>query len=79
MSTQLYIVYAHNNNFSSSKYIIGSYLEKEDAINRQKTYGKAPYRYSPGVYYTKDGFVTFTNIIPLGDTNTEVFTTLLEH
>tara|TARA_B100001142_G_C14131265_1_gene576955 strand:+ start:108 stop:347 length:240 start_codon:yes stop_codon:yes gene_type:complete len=79
MATQIYIVYAYNNNISSSKYIIGTYLEKEDAINRQKTYGEEPYKYSPGVYYTNDGFVTFTNIIPLGDTNVQVFTTLLHH
>ena len=79
MTSQIYIVYAYNQLVNSSKYIIGTYLEEKDAINRQKTYGEEPYKYSPGVYYTKDGFVTFTNTVPLGDTYTEIFTTLLHH
>ena len=76
---QIYIVYAYNRMTNSSKYIIGSYLQEKEAITRQQTYGENPYKYSPGVYYSKDGFVTFTNIIPLGDTRIEVFTSLLHH
>tara|TARA_B100001540_G_C15803669_1_gene641058 strand:+ start:1108 stop:1353 length:246 start_codon:yes stop_codon:yes gene_type:complete len=67
--THVYIVFTYNieRSHGTREKIIGTYLNLDDAINRVKTFGESPYKYSPGVYYTKDGFVTFINNLPLGD------------
>ena len=75
----VYIVYTYNRkNVSCSRKILGCYLDKEEAKKRQETFGVESYKNSPGVYYSKDGFVTFINVFPLGESNIEMFTTLLK-
>jgi len=79
--SEVFIVYTYNRTrcSGSREQIIGTYLCIEDAIQRVKTYGKSPYKYTPGVYYSKDGFVTFVEKYPLGDCkNIEMFTTRVD-
>jgi len=75
----VYIVYTYNRFYTGApKMVIGCYINKEEAKDRLKTYGQDPYLYSSGVYYTKNGYVSFINEYPLGECNIEIFTTLLE-
>lgn len=79
--SEVFIVYTYNQNrcSGSREKVIGTYLCLEDAIQRVKTYGESPYKYSPGVYYTKDKFVTFIDKFPLGDCKSiEMFTTRVD-
>lgn len=76
--SNVYIVFTYNRFNNKTKRIIGTYLDKNVAINRLINFGENPYKYSDGVYYSTDGYVTFINVIPLGDGNTEIFTTLLK-
>jgi len=79
--SEVFIVYTYNQNrcSGSREKVIGTYLCLEDAIQRVKTFGDSPYKYSPGVYYTKDYFVTFVERYPLGDCkNIEMFTTRVD-
>jgi len=79
--SNVYVVFTYNKNRCSGtrEKIIGTYLNLDEAINRVQTYGETPYKYSPGVYYSKDGFVTFINELPLGtSTGIDLFSTRVD-
>ena len=74
-NADLFIVYRYNINTSNStKYIMGIYTTKEEAIKRQKQIGTF-YNKILDTYTSNNGDVLFINKLKLGDSNIEMFTT----
>lgn len=68
-------MYSYSREYTySTKYIVGVYDNIEEAILRANSYGLDPTSDGLGVYYSKDGWVTFINEIPYGASKTELFT-----
>ena len=73
--SDLYIVYRYNlHSTNNTKYIMGIYTTREDAINRQKILGSS-YNKICNTYTSNQGDVLFINKLKLGDSNIEMFTT----
>lgn len=71
----LFIVYRYNvNSSNSTKYIMGIYGSREDAIKRQQQLGSSFNKYF-NTYTSDNGDVLFINKLKLGDSNIEMFTT----
>lgn len=74
-SIDVYIVYRYNiNSSNTTKYIMGIYYSKEEAIERQKKLCPNFNKYF-NTYTSDNGDVTFINKLKLGDSNIEMFTT----
>ena len=74
-NADLFIVYRYNINTSNStKYIMGIYTTKEEAIKRQKQIGTI-YNKVLDTYTSNNGDVLFINKLKFGDSNIEMFTT----
>ena len=71
----LYIVYRYNmNSINTTKYIMGIYTTRENAVNRQKEICPNYNKYLK-IYTSGTGDVTFINKLRLGNSNIEMFTT----
>ena len=74
-NADIFIVYRYNINTSNStKYIMGIYTTKEEAIKRQKQIGTI-YNKVLDTYTSSNGDVLFINKLKFGDSNIEMFTT----
>jgi hypothetical protein len=74
-NTNLFIVYRYNiNSSNSTKYIMGIYPTREQAIQRQKEIGST-FNKICNTYTSNNGDVLFVNKLKLGDSNIEMFTT----
>jgi hypothetical protein len=75
VNNDLYIVYRYNiHNSNTTKYIMGIYASKKEAINRQKLLCPIFNKYF-NTYTSNKGDVTFINKVKLGDSDIEMFTT----
>ena len=71
----LFIVYRYNiNSSNSTKYIMGIYNSKEEAVKRQKSICPNFNKFF-NTYTSDEGNVTFINKLKYGDSNIEMFTT----
>ena len=71
----LFIVYRYNiHNSNSTKYIMGIYTSREEAIKRQQQLGTT-FNKIFNTYTSNNGDVLFINKLNLGDSNIEMFTT----
>ena len=77
-----YITYYYNRNlggmFGPTKYIIGIYKTKEDAVKRQKEFciiKRGAWKIGVKSSILWEDIVTFVNEIPEGDVCVELFTT----
>ena len=74
-NSELFIVYRYNiNSSNSTKYIMGIYYTKEEAVNRQQSLGTTFNKYF-NTYTSNNGDVLFINKLKLGHSNIEIFTT----
>lgn len=73
--SDLFIVYKYNVNSSySTKYIMGIYSSREEAVKRQQQLGST-FNKVFNTYTSENGDVLFINKLKLGDSNIEMFTT----
>ena len=71
----LFIVYRYNvHSSNSTKYIMGIYTTREEAIKRQQQLGST-FNKIFNTYTSENGDVLFVNKLKLGDSNIEIFTT----
>lgn len=78
INSVIYIVYAYSYKHTisnSTKYIIGTYFEYNDAVKRQQQYCGPNFEEGVNTSLYGNGQCTFINILPFGDSKVELFTT----
>ena len=72
----IFIVYAYSSNHTrATKFIIGTYFQHSEAVQRQINYCGPLYEEGVNTVLQGNGWCTFINVLPFGDGKVELFTT----